>query len=154
MASEAVEQNCFLNIQDKAIKGNSTVTTEGLDETIILQNVNFGVSQAGEWEEGASVTGRVTGRGDVSVTKVMDTAHPDLVNACVRKTQYDTAVISWLAGNSIYYSVALEKVIITAVGVDWANGDAKPLESITMSYRKATWRFDTAEHSYNFATNE
>ena len=73
MANEAVEQNCFLNIQDKAIKGNSTVTTEGLDETIILQNVNFGVSQAGEWEEGASVTGRVTGRGDVSVTKVMDT---------------------------------------------------------------------------------
>ena len=143
----AVEQNGFLNIGDGAIKGNATVS--GYEDQIVLQSVSYGVSQAGEWEEGEQITGRVTMFGDLNVTKVMDNGSPALAHACAMKTQFDNAVLNLVAGTDAYLTVTCEKVIITSVQVGYNTGDTRPTENITLSYRKATWRYGTATTSYN-----
>jgi len=143
----AVEQNGFLNIGDGAIKGNATVS--GYEDQIVVQSVSYGVSQAGEWEEGEQITGRVTMFGDLNVTKVMDNGSPALAHACAMKTQFDNAVLNLVAGTDAYLTVTCEKVIVTSVQVGYSTGDTRPTENITLSYRKATWRYGSATTSYN-----
>ena len=143
----AIEQNGFLNIGDGAIKGNATVS--GYEDQIVVQSVSYGVSQAGEWEEGEQITGRVTMFGDLNVTKVMDNGSPALAHACAMKTQFDNAELNLVAGTDAYLTVTYEKVIVTSVQVGYSTGDTRPTENITLSYRKATWRYGTATTSYN-----
>ena len=145
----AIEQNGFLNIGDGAIKGNATVS--GYEDQTVVQAVSYGVSQAGEWEEGEQITGRVTMFGDLNVTKVMDNGSPALAHACAMKTQYDNAVLNLVAGTDAYLTVTCEKVIVTSVQVGYSTGDTRPTENITLSYRKATWRYGTATTSYDLA---
>jgi len=143
----AIEQNGFLNIDGGAIKGNATVS--GYEDQIVVQSVSYGVSQAGEWEEGEQITGRVTMFGDLNVTKVMDNGSPGLAHACAMKTQYNEVELTLVAGQDAYLSVKCEKVIVTSVQVGYTTGDTRPTENITLSYRKATWRYGTATTSYN-----
>ncbi len=143
----AIEQNGFLNIQDGAIKGNATVS--GYEDQIVVQSVSYGVTQAGEWEEGEQITGRVTMFGDLNITKVMDNGSPALAHACAMKTQYDKVELNLVAGTDAYLTVTCEKVIVTNVNVDYNTGDTRPNENVTISYRKATWRYGTATTSYN-----
>ncbi len=145
------EQNGFLNIGDGAIPGNATVS--GYEGQTVVNAVSYGVSQAGEWEEGEQITGRVTTFGDLTITKVMDNGSPGLAHGCAMKTQYDNAVLNLVAGTDSYLEVTLEKCIITNVQVDYTSGDTRPSETITISYRKATWRYGTATTSYDLAAN-
>ncbi len=143
----AIEQNGFLNIDGGAVKGNATVS--GYEDQIVVQSVSYGVAQAGEWEEGEQITGRVTMFGDLNVTKIMDNGSPALAHACAMKTQYDKVELNLVAGTDAYLTVTCEKVIVTNVNVDYNTGDTRPNENITISYRKATWRYGTATTSYN-----
>ncbi len=143
----AIEQNGFLDIDGGAVKGNATVS--GYEDQIVVQSVSYGVAQAGEWEEGEQITGRVTMFGDLNVTKVMDNGSPALAHACAMKTQYDKVELNLVAGTDAYLTVTCEKVIVTNVNVDYNTGDTRPNENITLSYRKATWRYGTATTSYN-----
>lgn len=149
MALGITEQNAFLNIGDGAIKGNATVS--GYNDQTVVQAVRYGVSQAGEWEEGEQITGRVTMFGELSVTKFMDKGSPALAHACSMKTQYDKAVLNLVAGTDPYLTVTLEKVMVTNVQVGWDSSDIRPTETITLSYRKATWRYGTSTHFYDLA---
>ncbi len=145
------EQNGFLNIGDGAIPGNATVS--GYENQTVVQAVSYGVSQAGEWEEGEQITGRVTTFGDLTITKVMDNGSASIAHGCAMKTQYDNAVLNLVAGTDAYLEVTLEKCIITNVQVDYTSGDTRPTETMTLSYRKATWRYGTATMSYDLAAN-
>ncbi|WP_454063422.1 type VI secretion system tube protein Hcp [Candidatus Nitrospira salsa] len=143
----AIEQNGFLDIGGGAIKGNATV--DGYTDQIVVQAVSYGVSQAGEWEEGEQITGRVTMFGDLNISKVMDNGSPALAHACANKTQYDKVELNLVAGSEAYLTITCEKVIITNVQVGYTTGDTRPNENICLSYRKATWRYGTATTSYN-----
>ena len=48
MAPMAQRENAFLKLG--SIKGNAT--TKGFEDQIVFQSMSYGVSQAGEWEEG------------------------------------------------------------------------------------------------------
>ena len=87
--------------------------------------------------------------GDLNVTKVMDNGSPALAHACAMKTQFDNAVLNLVAGTDAYLTVTCEKVIATSVQVGYSTGDTRPTENITLSYRKATWRYGAATTSYN-----
>ena len=143
----AIEQNGFLNIDGGAVKGNATVS--GYEDQVVVQSVSYGVSQAGEWEEGEQITGRVTMFGDLNVTKVMDNGSPALAHACAMKTQYNKVELNLVAGTDAYFTVTCEKVIVTSVQVGYTTGDTRPSENVTLSYRKATWRYGTATTSYH-----
>ena len=144
------EQNSFLNFDDGAIPGNATVS--GYEDQIVVQAVSYGISQAGEWEEGEEITGRVTTFGDMTVTKVMDNGSPALAVACAKKTQYKKAELNLVAGGDAYLTVTLEKIIVTSISIGYSAGDNRPTETITLSYRKATWRYGTATTSFDLMT--
>ena len=145
------EQNSFLNFDDGAIPGNATVS--GYEDQIVVQAVSYGISQAGEWEEGEEITGRVTTFGDMTVTKVMDNGSPALAVACAKKTQYKKAELNLVAGNDAYLTVTLEKIIVTSISIGYSAGENRPTETITISYRKATWRYGTATTSFDLMTS-
>lgn len=132
-----------------SLKGNATVS--GYENQIVLQHVSYGISQGGEWEEGEQITGRVTMFGDMTIRKVMDSSSTALAHACAMKHQFEKAEINLLAGTDAYLTVTLEKVIVTNVSVGYVSGDTRPTETVTMSYRKATWRYGTATTSYDLA---
>ena len=146
------EQNSFLNFDDGAIPGNATVS--GYEDQIVVQAVSYGISQAGEWEEGEEITGRVTTLGDMTVTKVMDNGSPALAVACAKKTQYKKAELNLVAGNDAYLTVTLEKIIVTSISIGYSAGENRPTETITISYRKATWRYGTATTSFDLMTSK
>ncbi len=146
------EQNSFLNFDDGAIPGNATVS--GYEDQIVVQAVSYGISQAGEWEEGEEITGRVTTFGDMTVTKVMDNGSPALAVACAKKTQFKKAELNLVAGNDAYLTVTLEKIIVTSISIGYSAGENRPTETITISYRKATWRYGTATTSFDLMTSK
>jgi len=143
------EQNSFLNFDDGAIPGNATVS--GYEDQVVVQAVSYGVSQAGEWEEGEEITGRVTTFGDMTITKMMDNGSPALAVACAKKTQYNKAELNLVAGSDAYLTVTLEKIIVTSISVGYSAGENRPTETITLSYRKATWRYGIATTSFDLA---
>ena len=144
-------QNVFLNLNDKEIKGTATVS--GHEEEMVLKSFAFDVTQSGEWEKDKDKTSRVTGFSDLTVRKDVDTASPSLAEACSRKTQYDKAEITCLAGEAAYYVITLAKVIISSVAVDMTSGNARPSEKVTFCYQKATWKYDTEVGTYNLQEN-
>ena len=146
------EQNTFLNIGGGAIPGNATVS--GYEGQIVVGYVMYGIAQAGEWEEGEQITGRVTTFSDLQIVKNVDNGTPALLHACAMKTQYDDAELNFVAGSDAYATITLEKVIVTNVEIKMEPGSNIPIETLTLSFRKATWRFGTSTTSYDLGTNE
>ena len=106
----AQQEYIFLKLGD--IKGKAT--TDKFKDQIVLQNMTYGVSQAGQWEEADKLSGRITTFSDLSCVKQMDVSSPALATACALKTQYNEAVISVTSGTKdAYYKLTLEKVIVT-----------------------------------------
>ena len=145
------QEYIFLKLGD--IKGKST--SEKFPDQIVLQNVSYGISQGGHWEEKEVHSGRITTFTDLSCVKLLDAASPALSTACALKTQYDDAVISVTSGTKdAYYKLSLEKVIITSIHTSISGGEALPQESFNISFRKGTWEYGTAKGGYDLEKNK
>ncbi len=148
--AEIKQENAFLKLG--SIKGKAT--TDKYKDQIVFQSMTYGVSQAGEWEEGDRLSGRITTFGDFSLVKEMDVSSPSLAQACATKEQFPKAEISLAAaGQDSFLKVGLENVIVANVSVGFNSGDARPIETVSLSYRKATWEWGTAKGGYDLATN-
>lgn len=144
------QEYIFLKLGD--IKGKAT--SEKFKEQIVLQNMSYGISQGGQWEEANQLSGRITNFSDLSCVKLMDVASPAIATACALKTQYKDAVISVTSGTKdAYYKLTLEKVIITSISTSISGGEAHPQESFTISFRKGTWEYGTAKGGYDLDKN-
>ncbi|HMS84167.1 MAG TPA: type VI secretion system tube protein Hcp [Nitrospira sp.] len=148
----AVKQEyMFLKLGD--IKGNAT--TVGFEDQIVLQNMSYGISQRGSWEEGAQLSGRVTTFSDVSFVKLLDVASPSIATACAAKQQFLRAEISVTAGTKdAYYKLTLEKVLVTSISTAISAGEGHPSESFTLSFRKGIWEYGKARGGYDLETNQ
>ena len=80
----AQQEYVFLKLGD--IKGKAT--TDAFKDQIVLQNMSYGISQGGQWEEQDKLSGRITNFSDLSCVKLMDVSSPALATACALKTQY------------------------------------------------------------------
>lgn len=148
----AMEQEyIFLKLGD--IKGTSTTSTN--KDQIVLQNMSYGISQAGQWEDGDRLSGRITNFSDLSCVKLLDMSSPSLATACALKTQIPKAEIAVTSGTKeAYYTLTLESVIITSISTSISAGEAHPSESFTLSFRKGQWSYGTAKGGYDLAKNE
>jgi type VI secretion system secreted protein Hcp len=145
------QEYIFLKLGD--IKGKAT--SEKFKEQIVLQNVSYGISQGGQWEEQNQLSGRITNFSDLSCVKLMDVASPSLATACATKQQFKDAVISVTSGTKdAYYKLTLEKVIVTSISTAISGGEAHPQESFTISFRKGTWEYGTAKGGYDLEANK
>lgn len=143
------QENAFLKIGN--IKGKAT--TKGFSDQIVFQSMSYGVQQAGEWEEGDRLSGRITTFADLTILKEMDAASPSLAVACATKEQFPKAEISLVSGKETYLKVTLENVIVSSVSVAFQAGEARPTETVTLHYRKATWEWGTAKAGYDLGKN-
>ena len=148
----AMEQEyLFLKLGD--IKGKAT--TDGFKDQIVLQNVSYGITQGGMWEEGAQLSGRITTFSDLSCVKSMDIASSSIATACATKQQFSKAEVSVTAGTKdVYYRLTLEKVLVTSISTAVSVGESHPRESFTLSFRKATWDYGMARGGYDLETNQ
>ena len=145
------QEYLFLKLGD--IKGKAT--TVGFEDQIVLQNISYGISQGGTWEEGVQLSGRVTTFSDLSCVKLMDIASPSIATACATKQQFPRAEISVTAGTKdVYYRLTLEKVLVTSISTAISAGESQPQESFTLSFRKATWEYGKARGGYDLETNQ
>jgi type VI secretion system secreted protein Hcp len=144
------QEYLFLKLGD--IKGKAT--SDKFKDQIVLQNMSYGISQGGQWEEQNQLSGRITTFSDLSCVKLMDVSSPSLATACATKQQFKEAVLSVTSGTKdAYYKLTLEKVIVTSISTAISGGEAHPSESFTLSFRKGTWEYGTAKGGYDLETN-
>jgi type VI secretion system secreted protein Hcp len=151
MAAGALKQeNAFLKLGN--IKGKAE--TKGFQDQIVFQSMSYSVHQAGEWEDGDRLSGRITTFGDLTIVKDMDSSSPSLAQACATKEQFPKAEISLVAaGKETYLKVTLENVIVTSIAIGFHSGEPRPSETVTLSYKKATWEWGTAKAGYDLKQN-
>ncbi|BFU91439.1 MAG: hypothetical protein NTAFB01_26260 [Nitrospira sp.] len=146
----AEQEYIFLKLE--GVKGRAT--TDKFKDQLVLLNLSYDIKQGGKWEEGDKLSGRITTFSNLSCVKFIDAASPELASACALKTQYKEAVISVTAGTKeAYYKLTLERVIITSISITISGGEAEPQETVTLSFRKATWAYGTAKGGYDLDTN-
>jgi type VI secretion system secreted protein Hcp len=143
------QENAFLKLG--SIKGKAT--TDKFKDQIVFQSMSYGVHQAGEWEEGDRLSGRITTFADLTLVKEMDSSSPSLARACALKEQYPKAEIALVSGKDTYLKVTLENVIVSSVSIGFHSGEARPTETISLNYRKATWEWGTAKAGYDLGKN-
>jgi type VI secretion system secreted protein Hcp len=143
------QENAFLKLGN--IKGKAQ--TKGFIDQIVIQSMSYGIHQAGEWEDGNRLSGRITTFGDLTLVKDMDVSSPSLAQACATKEQFARAEISLLAGTETYMKVTLENVLVTNVSVGFHSGEPRPSETISLKYNKATWEWGTAKGGYDLKQN-
>ena len=84
----------FLKLGD--LKG--TAITRNFQGQIVFASMNYAVQQAGEFEDGTRLSGRITTFSDLTLVKDMDTSSPFLATACAVKQQFPAAVIELTDG--------------------------------------------------------
>jgi type VI secretion system secreted protein Hcp len=150
MAAGNKQENAFLKLG--SIKGKAE--TKGFTDQIVFQSMSYSVQQAGEWEDGDRLSGRITTFGDLTLVKEMDSSSPSLAQACATKEQFPKAEVSLVAaGKETYLKVTLENVLVTSVAIGFHSGEPRPSETITLSYKKATWEWGTAKAGYDLKQN-
>jgi len=151
MAAALKQENAFLKLG--SIKGKAE--TKGFQDQIVFQSMSYSVHQAGEWEDGDRLSGRITTFGDLTLVKDMDSSSPSLAQACATKEQFPKAEVSLVAaGKETYLKVTLENVLVTSISIGFHSGEPRPSETVSLSYKKATWEWGTAKAGYDLKQNQ
>jgi type VI secretion system secreted protein Hcp len=145
-----IQENAFLKLGD--FKGKTK--TKGYEDQIVFQSMNYAVRQAGEWEEGDQLSGKITTFTDLVIVKEMDATSPSLAQACAVKQQIPNAEISLISGQGVQFKITLSDVIVSDVSVGFNSGEATPTETIALRYRAAIWEWGTARAGYDLPKGE
>lgn len=130
--------SCFLKIEGPELLGESE-QTDHIDE-IDVQSWSWGISQAGTMH---TATGGGAGKAnvsDLSVMKYLDKASPNLMLFCASGQQFEKATLTCrkAAGTedrSIpYFTIEMEKVIITSVQPSGTGGADQFLETVALNF--------------------
>ncbi len=146
----AEQENAFLKLG--SIKGKAT--TQGYVDQIVFQSMSFGVAQSGEWEEGNRLSGRITTFTDLTLSKEMDESSPSLAAASATKEQFPSAEINLVSGGAVYFKLTLENVIVSSVSVGFSSGEARPIETVTLRFKKYVEEWGQARAGYDLSTNQ
>lgn len=143
------QESIFLRLGN--IKGKAMTT--GFQDWIVLNDFSYQIAQAGGWEEANRLSGRITTFGDIKLDKYADSSSPSLAQACATKEQMARADLALFDGRGVYMKVTLGDVIVSSVKIDFDPGSGRPKETITLSYRIATWEWGTAKAGYDLRQN-
>lgn len=120
------------------IKGESRVA--GREGAIEVQAFSWGVSNSGAAELGARAgAGKATVQ-DLSITKRLDAASPQLALAALTGAHFSDATLIGIQPNARepFYTLRMEDVLVTSVALSGA-GEV-PTESVTLNFAKVTMR--------------
>lgn len=125
---------CFLKFEGPELKGEA----KGLADQIDVLAWSWGGSQSGTMHIG---TGGGAGKAnfqDLSITKWIDKASPNLMQAVANGKQFEKATLTCRkAGGDApvdYLLLELEKVIITSVSIGGSGGSDQFTESVSINF--------------------
>jgi type VI secretion system Hcp family effector len=150
-APAVIPERIFLKLGD--MKGFAT--TSAFVGQIVAHSLSYGITQAGEWEEGDRLSGRITRFGDFKLVRQFDAVSPALAQACATKQPFGEAVITVSPdGRSTFMKITLQGVIVSSVAVEHQTQSwPRPMETITLRYMKAIWEVGTAKSGYDLGQN-
>ena len=128
----------------RAIQGDMVLEIEGIPQPIEVLSWSWGVSQTGSGRAGA---GGGAGRAqfkDLTVTKKLDAASPQLFvdTASGRHIARATLTIRPRSGSQEYMRYTLSDALISGVSVEASSGAS--VESLSLSYGKIEWEYGSS----------
>jgi len=125
---------CFLKFEGPEIKGEA----KGLPDQIDVLAWSWGASQSGTMHV---ATGGGAGKAnvqDLSITKWIDKASPNLMQAVTNGKQFEKATLTCRkAGGDApvdYLKLEMEKVIITSVSIGGSGGSDQFTENVSINF--------------------
>src|SRR5215471_3115033 len=125
----------FIKIGD--LKGEAKDKTH--KDEIDVQSWSWGVSNSGSAQVGGGAGAGKCNVQDLSFTKYIDKATPDLMLACCNGKHYDTATLTVRkAGTNPleYLKVTMSEVLIAGVTTGGAGGEDRLTETVTLNFGK------------------
>jgi len=136
---DALAVDIFIKIE--GIDGEATAG-RGHDDWIQIESFDWGQSRS------AGGTGQSRRRSsasfsDLTVTKKVDGASPDLYLACASGKHIPRAelVVRKAGSSEAYFRITLEDALITSVGVSHSAGGDVPVEEVALNYGKIHWEY-------------
>jgi type VI secretion system secreted protein Hcp len=140
---------CFLKIEGPDLKGEAQV--HGHEDEIEVRSWSWGLSQTGAMHQaGGRGAGKASVR-DLTLTKQVDAATPQLVLSCLAGTRFERATLACqrVGGDGSrmpYATIVMQKVIITAVDDAGASGGEPLTESLNLNFAEVIVRY-TRQHA-------
>ena len=127
---------CFLKFEGPDLKGESKA--EGYAEQVDVLAWSWGASQSGTMHVGTGGGAGKANVNDLSVTKWVDKASPNLAQAVIAGKQFSKATLTCRkAGGDKpvdYLKVDLEKVIISSLTTGGAGGEDRFTENVALNF--------------------
>jgi len=131
-----VAVECFLKIESPDIKGESKV--DGFADQIDVLAWSWGASQSGTMHVATGGGAGKANVGDLSVTKWVDKASPNLLQAVISGKQFGKATLTCRrAGGDAavpYLLIEMEKVIITSHTLGGSGGQDQFTENLSLNF--------------------
>jgi type VI secretion system secreted protein Hcp len=127
----------FLNIDNKKVKGESRDKTHA--DTIDVLAWSWGMSQSGTTHTGGGGGAGKAAVQDISITKYVDRASPDLMLACCKGSHYPNAklIVRKAGGTPLEYIIInMDTVMVTAVSTGGSGGEDRLTENVTLNFAK------------------
>ena len=119
------------------VKGESVV--DGHEEEIQILSWSWGMSQTGTTHRGTGGGAGKVNVQDLSFTHYVDTATPNLIQACCNGKHFEEAVLTVRKAGETpldYLIITMTDVIITSVSPGGASGDELITENVTLNFSK------------------
>lgn len=127
--------DAFLKLGD--IKGESVA--KGKEEQIDILAWSWGLSQSGTLHMGSGGGAGKVNVQDISFTKYVDSATPNLIKACCDGKHFDEAVLTFRKAGGTpleYLALTLTEVMVTAVSTGGTSGEDRFTENVTLNFAK------------------
>lgn len=128
----------------KAIQGDMVLEVEGIAQPIQVLSWSWGVTQTGSARAGAGGGAGKAQFKDLTVTKKLDAASPQLFvdAASGRHIARAALTVRPTRGSQEYVRYTLTDVLISGVSVDGSSG--APVESLSFNYGKIEWEYGSS----------
>ena len=142
----------FLKIEGKDVAGESKDSTHGGEIDVLAWS--WGMTQSGSFHVGGGGGAGKVNMQDISITKYIDAATPNLMHACASGTHYDkaTLVVRKAGGEQEpYLTITMEKVLVSSVSTGGSGGEDRLTENVTLNFAKVETVYKTQEDKGNLA---
>lgn len=119
------------------VKGESKIT--GYEGEIDVYSWSWGMDQSGTMHVGGGGGAGKVNVQDISLTKSVDKATPDIIRKCCNGEHFDEAqLVARKAGKDPleYIKITMKKVLISSYSTGGSMGDEAVTENITLNFAK------------------
>lgn len=123
----------------KGLKGETKDATYSKEQGMDILAWSWGLSQSGTFHMGGGGGAGKASFQDISVTKWVDAASPNLISKCAKGEHFTDAklIVRKAGGKQIEYIVIkLSEVMVTSVSTGGSGGEDKLTENISLNFAK------------------